>query len=91
MQCHLPHTDSKPRHCPPIPSTLTIPHRIVTVLSARLVSTRRDMPPRTGFAPIKYQRNLPSRGPAPLVGLAGVVAVCAWGFWRVGQGSKEGR
>ena len=47
------------------------------------------MPPSGGYAPIKYKRNLPLRGPSGIVMLSGIGAVCAFGFWRVGQGNLE--
>ncbi|KAG8744585.1 hypothetical protein FRC10_009921 [Ceratobasidium sp. 414] len=47
------------------------------------------MPPPGGFAPIKYKRSLPFRGPSGAVVLAGVAAVCAYGFYKAGQGNLE--
>ena len=49
------------------------------------------MPPPGGFEAIKYKRNLPLRGPSGLVILGGVMAVCAYGFYRVGKGNLEKR
>ncbi|KAI0335686.1 GRIM-19 [Cubamyces sp. BRFM 1775] len=49
------------------------------------------MPPPGGFEAIKYKRNLPFRGPSGLVILGGVMAVCAYGFYRVGKGNLEKR
>ena len=49
------------------------------------------MPPAGGFEAIKYKRNLPFRGPSGLVILGGVTAVCAFGFYRLGQGNLEKR
>lgn len=49
------------------------------------------MPPAGGFEAIKYKRNLPFRGPSGLVILGGVTAVCAYGFYRLGQGNLEKR
>lgn len=49
------------------------------------------MPPAGGFESIKYKRNLPLRGPSGIVILAGVVAVCGFGFYRLGQGNLEKR
>ena len=51
----------------------------------------RDMPPPGGFESIKYKRNLPFRGPSGIVVLAGVFAVCGFGFYRLGQGNLEKR
>lgn len=49
------------------------------------------MPPAGGYETIKYKRNLPFRGPGGAVIIAGVTAVCAFGFWRVGLGNLEKR
>ncbi|KAG8713928.1 hypothetical protein FRC08_012636 [Ceratobasidium sp. 394] len=49
------------------------------------------MPPPGGFEPIKYKRSLPFRGPSGAVVLASVAAVCAYGFYKVGQGNLERR
>ncbi|THG93600.1 hypothetical protein EW145_g8335, partial [Phellinidium pouzarii] len=46
---------------------------------------------RGGFESIKYQRNLPIRGPSGAVVLAGVIGVCAYGIYRLGQGNVEKR
>lgn len=51
----------------------------------------RDMPPVGGFEAIKYKRNLPLRGPGGLAILSGVTAICAYGFYQVGQGNLEKR
>lgn len=51
----------------------------------------RDMPPAGGFEAIRYKRNLPFRGPSGIVILGGVTALCAYGFYRVGQGNLEKR
>ena len=51
----------------------------------------RDMPPSGGYETIRYKRNLPLRGPSGAILLAGVTAVCVYGFYRVGQGNLEKR
>lgn len=51
--------------------------------------TARDMPPPGGFEPVKYKRNLPFRGPSGVMILAGVTAICTWGFYRYGQATRE--
>ncbi|KAK4052175.1 hypothetical protein OIV83_002470 [Microbotryomycetes sp. JL201] len=55
------------------------------------VPYRQDMPPSGGFEPVKYKRNLPTRGPGGAVVFGAVFAVCAFGFWRVGLGNLEKR
>lgn len=52
---------------------------------------KQDMPPAGGFEAVKYKRNLPLRGPGGLVVLGGVTAICAYGFYRLGQGNVEKR
>jgi NADH dehydrogenase (ubiquinone) 1 alpha subcomplex subunit 13 len=52
---------------------------------------RQDMPPAGGFQPIKYQRNLPFRGPGAMAILAGVTTISAYGFYRLGKGNLEKR
>lgn len=49
------------------------------------------MPPAGGFAPIKYKRNLPTKGPGGALIFGTVAAICTFGFWRVGQGNLEKR
>jgi len=51
----------------------------------------RDMPPAGGYETLKYKRNLPFRGPGGGIIIAGVSAVCAFGFWRLGRGNLEKR
>merc|ERR1711881_574708 len=48
-------------------------------------------PPPGGFEQVRYRRNLPVKGPGGAVVFAGVFAVCAFGFWRIGQGNLERR
>ena len=62
-------------------------HAALTANSAAL----RDMPPPGGFQQIRYKRNLPFRGPSGAVILAGVTAVCGYGFYRIGMGNLEKR
>ncbi|KAF9006610.1 GRIM-19 protein-domain-containing protein [Cyathus striatus] len=56
-----------------------------------LHARNRDLPPPGGFEAVKYKRNLPLRGPGSYAILGGVTAICAYGFYRVGQGSLEKR
>lgn len=54
-------------------------------------TARRDLPPAGGFAPIKYKRNLPIKGPGGAVVFGAVALICGFGFWRVGLGNLEQR
>ncbi|KAF8915362.1 GRIM-19, partial [Mucidula mucida] len=49
------------------------------------------LPPPGGFEAIKYRRNLPFRGPGALTILAGVTAISAFGFYKLGMGNIEKR
>ena len=49
------------------------------------------MPPPGGFDAVKYKRNLPFRGPSSAVIVAGVLGICAFGFYRIGLGNLEKR
>ena len=49
------------------------------------------MPPSGGYEAVRYKRNLPFRGPGGAMIVAGVAAVSAFGFWRLGLGNLEKR
>ena len=68
---------------------MPLPARMLTTPSA--VPFAQDLPPQGGYQPIRYKRNLPARGPGGIAIFAGVTAICAYGFWRVGQGNLEQR
>ncbi|KAK4686051.1 NADH dehydrogenase (ubiquinone) 1 alpha subcomplex subunit 13, partial [Tremellales sp. Uapishka_1] len=51
----------------------------------------RDMPPAGGYEAIKYKRNLPIRGPGGILVFGTMTAICAYGFWRIGEGNLEKR
>lgn len=51
----------------------------------------QDLPPAGGFEHVRYRRNLPVRGPGGAVVFGGIFAICAFGFWRLGQGNLERR
>ena len=51
----------------------------------------QDLPPQGGFPEIKYRRYLPKRGPSGAVLLSGLVALSAYGFYKVGEGNIEKR
>ncbi|WFD30402.1 hypothetical protein MSPP1_001421 [Malassezia sp. CBS 17886] len=55
------------------------------------VTYKQDLPPKGGFAPIRYKRNLPARGPSGTVLLAGVLGISIFGFYRVGLANQEKR
>ncbi|PWN18517.1 GRIM-19 [Microstroma glucosiphilum] len=51
----------------------------------------QDLPPKGGYEPIRYKRNLPGKGPGGIAIFGGVLAICGYGFWRVVQGNLEQR
>ncbi|KAK0546909.1 hypothetical protein OC846_002907 [Tilletia horrida] len=51
----------------------------------------QDLPPQGGFQPVRYKRNLPTRGPGGLAIFGGVFAICAYGFYKVGTSNVEAR
>ena len=51
----------------------------------------QDLPPPGGYEQIRYKRNLPVRGPGGAIVFSSIFAICAWGFYRVGQGNLEKR
>lgn len=51
----------------------------------------QDMPPQGGFAQVRYRRYLPQRGPSGLVLLSGIIAISAYGFYKVAEGNLERR
>ncbi|WFD26708.1 Vacuolar protein sorting-associated protein 41 [Malassezia nana] len=55
------------------------------------ITYKQDLPPQGGYAPIRYKRNLPVRGPSGVFLLFATVGVSVFGFWRLGQGNIERR
>lgn len=71
------------------PRPLILTHLSFYVSSS--VTTHRDLPPKGGYEPIRYKRNLPGKGPGGIAIFGGVLAICGYGFWRVVQGNLEQR
>ncbi|AYO44254.1 NADH dehydrogenase [ubiquinone] 1 alpha subcomplex subunit 13 [Malassezia restricta CBS 7877] len=55
------------------------------------VTYKQDLPPQGGYAPIRYKRNLPARGPSGVMLMLSAVGITAFGFWRLGLGNVERR
>jgi NADH dehydrogenase (ubiquinone) 1 alpha subcomplex subunit 13 len=54
------------------------------------MSTVQDLPPNGGFpTTIRYQRNIPQKGPSGLVIFVGVLAVMGYGFYNTTESNKE--
>jgi NADH dehydrogenase (ubiquinone) 1 alpha subcomplex subunit 13 len=49
----------------------------------------QDMPPKGGYGPVQYKRNLPARGFRPGVLLLGMGAVMTYGWYRLFIGIRE--
>ncbi|RKP06029.1 GRIM-19 [Thamnocephalis sphaerospora] len=51
----------------------------------------QDLPRPGGYPSIRYQRNMPARGPSGFAIFVGTALVCGFGFWRAIEGIKERR
>eukprot|EP00834_Sanchytrium_tribonematis_P004761 NODE_252_length_11723_cov_1.965933.p10 type:complete len:121 gc:universal NODE_252_length_11723_cov_1.965933:4393-4031(-) len=49
----------------------------------------QDLPPKEKFASIKYQRNLPNRGPSSALLLLGVFSFMGYGWYHFLKGFEE--
>ncbi|KAG5917927.1 hypothetical protein E4U60_001317 [Claviceps pazoutovae] len=49
----------------------------------------QDMPPKAGYGPVQYKRNLPISGIRPGTILLGVGAVMAYGWYKLFYGMRE--
>ncbi|KAK5075549.1 hypothetical protein LTS08_001385 [Lithohypha guttulata] len=49
----------------------------------------QDLPPVGGYEAIQYKRNLPARGPQPVVWMMGVFAVMGYGWYKLAYGQRE--
>ncbi|PRT53921.1 NADH dehydrogenase [ubiquinone] 1 alpha subcomplex subunit 13 [Wickerhamiella sorbophila] len=49
----------------------------------------QDLPPKGGYAPIQWKRNLPSRGFRPGIYFAIVTGICGYGFYKLIAGIRE--
>jgi NADH dehydrogenase (ubiquinone) 1 alpha subcomplex subunit 13 len=49
----------------------------------------QDMPPKGGYEPVQYKRNLPNRGFRPGVLLLGAGAVMGYGWYKLIHGMRE--
>ena len=49
----------------------------------------QDLPPKSGFNPIQYQRNLPKKGPTSVVLLMGLGSIMGYGWYQYMKGFKE--
>ncbi len=50
---------------------------------------KQDLPPASGFQSIKYQRNIPSKGPSSIVALLGIAGFMGYGWYHFADGFKE--
>ncbi|KAF9768101.1 hypothetical protein IL306_014655 [Fusarium sp. DS 682] len=49
----------------------------------------QDMPPRGGYEPVQYKRNLPAKGFRPGILLLGMGAVMGYGWYKLIGGMRE--
>ncbi|KAH8175205.1 GRIM-19 protein [Sarocladium implicatum] len=49
----------------------------------------QDMPPKGGYEPIQYKRNLPAKGFRPGIMLLGMGAVMGYGWYKLIGGIRE--
>eukprot|EP00835_Amoeboradix_gromovi_P000280 NODE_9_length_47730_cov_0.323718.p31 type:complete len:119 gc:universal NODE_9_length_47730_cov_0.323718:33627-33271(-) len=50
---------------------------------------KQDLPPKSGFGAIKYERNLPPKGPSSVILLLGVGGIMGYGWYHFLKGFKE--
>ena len=50
---------------------------------------KQEMPPKGGYPPIEYARNIPKRGPSGVALFIGGAAVMAFGFYKVIMGNRQ--
>lgn len=50
---------------------------------------KQELPPKGGYPPIEYARNLPKRGPSGMMMFIGGAAVMAFGFYHVIMGNRK--
>ncbi|KAA8527859.1 hypothetical protein F0562_035272 [Nyssa sinensis] len=48
----------------------------------------QDGPPPGGFAPVRFARRIPNKGPSAVAIFLTTVGVFSWGMYQVGQGNK---
>ncbi|KAH7327740.1 GRIM-19 [Stachybotrys elegans] len=49
----------------------------------------QDMPPKAGYGPVQYKRNLPSKGFRPGLVLLGMGAIMGYGWYKLFHGIRE--
>ncbi|CAI9271297.1 unnamed protein product [Lactuca saligna] len=48
----------------------------------------QDGPPPGGFAPVRYARRIPSKGPSAVAIFLTTFGIFSWGMYQVGKGNK---
>ncbi|KAK8962499.1 NADH dehydrogenase [ubiquinone] 1 alpha subcomplex subunit 13-A [Platanthera guangdongensis] len=48
----------------------------------------QDGPPAGGFAPVRYARRIPTKGPSAVAMFLAVLGAFSYGMYQVGQGNK---
>ena len=52
-------------------------------------AVKQEMPPKGGYPPIEFARNIPKRGPSGLALFIGGAAVMTFGFYKVIMGNRQ--
>jgi len=65
--------------------------KVKWTVSSKMASSlvKQELPPKGGYPPIEYTRNLPKRGPSGLVIFIGGAVVMAYGFYHVIMGNRR--
>ncbi|XP_020628847.1 NADH dehydrogenase [ubiquinone] 1 alpha subcomplex subunit 13-like [Orbicella faveolata] len=50
---------------------------------------KQEMPPKGGYPPIEFARNIPKRGPSGVALFIGGATVMAFGFYKVIMGNRQ--
>ncbi|RVW53643.1 NADH dehydrogenase [ubiquinone] 1 alpha subcomplex subunit 13-B [Vitis vinifera] len=58
------------------------------MVSVKDMPILQDGPPPGGFAPVRYARRIPTKGPSAMAIFLAAVGAFSWGMYQVGQGNK---
>lgn len=67
------------------------PIDVKTKMASSLVKqpVKQELPPKGGYPPIEYARNIPKRGPSGVALFIGGAAVIVFGFYKVIMGNRQ--
>lgn len=58
------------------------------MVSVKDMPVLQDGPPPGGFAPVRYARRIPTKGPSAVAIFLTAFGAFAWGMYQVGKGNK---